>query len=82
MLASDLGYALLRAGQVAEMVIDVIAATELLKQAGVDPLRADLAESFIRRRMLDVEHKAHRIGANADAKLDMDRKVLARFAGA
>jgi len=79
-LASDMGYALLRASVMAEMVIDVIAATELLKQAGVDPSRIDLAESFIRRRMLSVEHGARRIEANADARVALDQKVVARVA--
>ena len=38
-LFSDFNYALLRAKLMAEMVIGVIAATELLKQAGVDESR-------------------------------------------
>ena len=78
-LASDLGYAMLRASTMAEMVIDVITATELLKQSGVDPSRIELAESFIRRRMLAVEHGSRRIQANADALLALDQKVVARI---
>jgi alkylation response protein AidB-like acyl-CoA dehydrogenase len=81
-LASDMGYALLRARMMAEMAIDVIAATELLKQAGVDGSRADLAESFIRRRMLAVEHGARRIEENAEGRVDLDRRVLARISPA
>lgn len=77
-LASDMGYALLRARMMAEMVIDVIAATELLKQAGVQGERIDLAESFIQRRMLAVEHRARRIQENAEGRVDLDRRVLAR----
>jgi alkylation response protein AidB-like acyl-CoA dehydrogenase len=81
-LASDMGYALLRARMMAEMAIDVIAATELLKQAGVDGSRADLAESFIRRRMLAVELGARRIEENAEGRVDLDRRVLARISPA
>jgi hypothetical protein len=77
-----MGYALLRARMMAEMAIDVIAATELLKQAGVDGSRADLAESFIRRRMLAVEHGARRIEENAEGRVDLDRRVLARISPA
>ncbi len=78
-LAADMGYALLRARMMAEMVIDVIAAAELLKQAGVDPSRIDLTDSFIRRRMLSVEHSARRIEENANDRVDLDRRVLARL---
>jgi alkylation response protein AidB-like acyl-CoA dehydrogenase len=44
-LFSDISYALLRAKFMAEMVIDVTAATELLQQAGEDPSRIDIAEA-------------------------------------
>src|SRR5690606_9535069 len=44
-LFSDLGYALLRAKMIAEMVIDVLAATELLRQVAAEPSRLDLAEA-------------------------------------
>jgi len=81
-LASDMGYALLRARMMAEMVIDVIAATELLKQAGIEADRIDLAESFIRRRMLAVELRARRILENAEGRVDLDRRVLSRVAPA
>jgi len=79
-LATDLAYALLRARLMSEMVIDVVAATELLKQAAVDPDRIDLAESFIRRRMLNIDHTARRITENAAGRLDLDRRLLARVA--
>lgn len=75
-LFSDVTYALLRSKLMAEMVIDVIAATELLKQAGVDPDRIDLAHAFVRRRMLDVEAKARRIQENIDGRLDRDGRLL------
>jgi hypothetical protein len=75
-LFSDINYALLRAKLMAEMVICVIAATELLKQAGVDATRVDIAHAFVRRRMLDVENKAHRIQQNAEGRLDRDSRLL------
>ncbi len=79
-LFSDLGYALLRARLMAEMVIDVIAAAELLKQSGADQSRRDLAEAFIRRRMLAVEYGARRIEEHAAGRLDLDRRLLDRVA--
>jgi hypothetical protein len=75
-LFSDVSYALLRAKLMAEMVIGVIAATELLKQAGVDPTRIDLAHAYVRRRMLDVESKAERIKLNAEGRLERDARLL------
>ena len=78
-LAADMGYALLRARMMAEMVIDVIAATELLKQAGADPSRVDVAEGFIRRRMLAVEHGARRIEENAEGRVELDQRLVARI---
>jgi alkylation response protein AidB-like acyl-CoA dehydrogenase len=79
-LYADLSYALLRAKLVAEMAIDVIAAAELLKQVGVDPSRRDLAETFVRHRMLLVEHRARRIEENTGDRLARDARVLERFA--
>jgi alkylation response protein AidB-like acyl-CoA dehydrogenase len=79
-LVADLGYALLRSKLVAEMVIAVIAATELLAQAGKDPSRLDLARAFVGRRMLDVEHKAQRIRQNASGRLERDARIVARLA--
>jgi 3-(methylthio)propanoyl-CoA dehydrogenase len=77
-LATDLGYALLRAKLVAEMVISVVAATELLAQAGADPSRLDLARAFIGRRMPEVDHKAQRIRQNAAGRLERDARIVAR----
>ena len=77
-LYSDIDYALLRAKLVAEMAIEVITATELLGQAGADPSRIDIAEAFVRRRLLDVEHKAHRIEANVEGRLERDARIVAR----
>ena len=79
-LFSDLSYALLRAKLLAEMVIDVIASCELLKQAGAAPERLGLAESFIRRRMLDAEHMDRRIQQNAKGRLESDEHLLEQLA--
>ncbi len=75
-LFSDISYALYRAKLLAEMVIDVLAATELLRQAGVAPERLDLAESFILRRAIQDEATARRIEENATGRLDRDTRVL------
>jgi alkylation response protein AidB-like acyl-CoA dehydrogenase len=75
-LFADIGYALLRAKLLAEMVIDVLAGTELLRQVGADPARLDLAESFVRRRMLQVELSARRIEENHEGRIDRDARVL------
>jgi alkylation response protein AidB-like acyl-CoA dehydrogenase len=77
-LFSDMSYALMRARLLAEMVIDVAAATELLHQAGADPARRDLAEAFVLRHFLDVEHAGRRIEENAEGRLERDARVLAQ----
>ena len=79
-LFSDLSYALMRAKMVAETVIDVIAGAELIKQARVDPTRTDVAESFIRRRMLEAASVARRIEENADGRVERDTRILASVA--
>jgi hypothetical protein len=79
-LAADIGYALLRAKLMAEMVIAVMAATELLGQAGADPSRIDLARAFIGRRMIEVDSKARRIRENAEGRMDRDARIVARVA--
>jgi len=80
-LFSDIGYALLRAKLLAEMVIDVLAATELLRQVGADSTRLDLAESYVRRRMLQVESSARRIEDNHEGRLDRDARILGAWGG-
>jgi len=82
LLFADPAYALLRAKLMAEMVIDVIAAAELLAQVKADPARLDLAESFIRRRVLEAEHIGRRIAKNAEGHLERDARVLSRAAPA
>ena len=60
-LLQDFNYALLCSRHVAEMVIAVIVGAELLKQASLRPERADLAASWINRRMLELETHARRV---------------------
>jgi alkylation response protein AidB-like acyl-CoA dehydrogenase len=78
-LFGDLGYALLRAKLLAEMVIDCAAATELLHQAGADPSRIALAEAFVTRHALECEHKFRRIHENAEGRIELESRVLATF---
>jgi len=78
-LFGDLGYALLRAKLLAEMVIDCAAATELLHQAGADPSRIALAEAFVTRHALECEHKFRRIHENAEGRIELEARVLATF---
>ncbi|HME70535.1 MAG TPA: acyl-CoA dehydrogenase family protein [Myxococcota bacterium] len=78
-LFGDISYALLRAKLLAEMVIDVLAATELLRQVGADSTRLDLAESYVRRRMVQVELGARRIEQNHEGRMDRDARVLAAW---
>jgi hypothetical protein len=61
------------------MVIDVAAGTELLHQAGADPTRLPVAEAWILRRALAVEHAGRRIEENAAGRLELDARVLARL---
>lgn len=80
-LFGDIQYALLRAKLLAEMVIDVLAATELLRQVGVDPRRLDVAESFVIRRALEGETMARRIEENATGRQNRDGRVLELITG-
>ncbi len=75
-LFSDMSYALMRSKLLAEMVIDVAAATELLHQASADKRRLEVAESFISRRFLEVEHAGRRIEENT-GRLDLDGRIVA-----
>jgi alkylation response protein AidB-like acyl-CoA dehydrogenase len=76
-LFGDVSYALLRAKLLAEMVIDVLASVELLRQAAAEPARLDVAESWIRRRMLSVQDAARRIAENQEDRIERDERVLA-----
>jgi alkylation response protein AidB-like acyl-CoA dehydrogenase len=60
-LAADLGYALLSAQSLAENLASIMVAGELLLQANHDPLRFDIAASWIERRMVDLEGRTERI---------------------
>ena len=75
-LLADFGYALLSAQLLADVVIAVIVAAELLKQAQADPRRFDLAASWINRQMLDVESKTQRIQEGSSARIDRCEKIL------
>ena len=79
-LFSDLPYALLRAKMIAEMVINALCATELLNQVGADAARLDLAEAFIRRRVIESESMAKRIEQNHVGRLERDARILASYA--
>jgi hypothetical protein len=76
-LVPDLGYALLRAKLVVEMVIDVVASAELLAQAGADASRLDLAAAWIARRGLESQHAARRIEAGRGKSLERDARLVA-----
>jgi alkylation response protein AidB-like acyl-CoA dehydrogenase len=75
-LAADMGYALLSAQSLAESVISVVVAGELLRQAEADPARFDVAASWIERRMVDVEGRTERIRAgSADLVARCERMI-------
>ncbi|MEE9279604.1 MAG: acyl-CoA dehydrogenase family protein [Myxococcota bacterium] len=76
-LLRDPAYALLSARSVAEMVIHVIVATELLRQAQVSPSRFDLAASWVNRKMLELEMYAARVGDGDSARIERCEKIVA-----
>ena len=75
-LLADFGFALLSARSLADVVIDVIVAAELLKQADADERRLDLAASWINRQMLDVESKTQRIKEGSGARVERAERIL------
>jgi len=75
-LLADFAYALLSARSLADIVINVIAGAELLKQAHADERRFDLAASWINRRMLDVEARARRIREGGAERLERAERIL------
>ncbi|RIL06275.1 MAG: hypothetical protein DCC71_07355 [Proteobacteria bacterium] len=81
-LFTDLPYALLRAKMMAEMLINAKCATELLRQVGADAARADVADAFVRRRMIENESMAKRIEQNHKGRLERDARILEHFARA
>ena len=78
-LFTDLPYALLRAKMIAEMVINAKCGAELLRQVGADETRLDLAEAFIRRRVIESESIAKRIEQNHVGRLERDARILAGY---
>ncbi len=78
-LLQDLSYALLSSKPVADMVVDVIVATELLKQAQVDPQRVDLAASWVNRKMLDLEMHAERVGSGGVDRIARCERIVSLF---
>jgi len=75
-LFSDINYALLRSKLMVQMVIDVVAATELLHQVPFDERRLDIATDFIIRRSLESEHFGKRIEAGLDGRVERDARLL------
>ena len=78
-LLQDFGYALLSARRLADSVIDVIAASELLRQAQVDPRRFDLAASWVNRKMLEVEMNTRRIAEGNVSRVDRCERIIAAY---
>lgn len=78
-LVQDFGYALLSARGLADSVIDVIAGTELLRQAQADPRRFDLAASWVNRKMLEVEMNTRRIGEGDVSRIDRCERIIATY---
>jgi alkylation response protein AidB-like acyl-CoA dehydrogenase len=76
-LLQDPSYALLSSRHVAEMVIAVIVATELLRQAKVSPARLDLAAGWINRRMLELEMHARRVAEGTVARIERCERIIA-----
>lgn len=75
-LFADISYALMRAKVLSEMVIDVIAGAELLRQVKGDPDRLAIAETFVRRRAIIGEALSRRIEENHEGRIARDAKIL------
>jgi alkylation response protein AidB-like acyl-CoA dehydrogenase len=78
-LLQDFNYALLCAKPVADMVVNVIVGTELLRQAEADPARFDLAASWVNRKMLDVEMLARRISEGGVERIERCERIIDLF---
>jgi alkylation response protein AidB-like acyl-CoA dehydrogenase len=76
-LMSDVAYALMSARSLAEVVISVVVAAELLKQAEADSSRFDLAASWVNRRMVDLEGRTQRIQSGSLDRLERAEKIIA-----
>jgi alkylation response protein AidB-like acyl-CoA dehydrogenase len=75
-LIKDFNYALLSARGVAEMVITVIVATELLRQAQVEPRRFDLAASWMSRKLGELEMFAARILESDVSRIERCERIV------
>jgi hypothetical protein len=75
-LIRDFGYALLSARAVADMVIGVIVATELLRQADVAPARTELAARWIHTQMLELEVHARRVVEGDAGRIERCEKIV------
>jgi 3-(methylthio)propanoyl-CoA dehydrogenase len=75
-LLRDFGYALLSARSVAEMVIAVIVASELLRQADVAPERTELAARWIAVKMLELESEARRVIEGDAGRIERCEKIV------
>jgi hypothetical protein len=78
-LAQDFNYALLCSRPLADMVIHVIVATELLLQADVAPVRGDLAESWVNRKMPDLEALARRVESGSVERIERCSRIVSLF---
>ncbi len=74
-LLANLNYALMRSKLMLEMVVDVIAATELLQQAAIEPGRLELAVAWIQRRSLETDFRLKRIAAGV-TRFDRDAQLV------
>jgi hypothetical protein len=79
-LLSDFGYALLSARAVAEMVIAVIVASELLRQADRAPARIELAARWIHVKMLELEAQAQRVIEGDAGRIERCEKIVRLWA--
>ena len=79
-LLSDFGYALLSARSVAEMVIAVIVASELLRQADRAPERIELAARWIHVKMLELESHARRVIEGDAGRIERCEKIVRLWA--
>ncbi len=79
-LLSDFGYALLSARAVAEMVIAVIVASELLRQADHAPERIELAARWIHVKMLELEAQARRVIEGDAGRIERCEKIVRLWA--
>ena len=63
------------------MVIVVIVAAELLKQAAADSKREDLATAWINRKMLELEMHAKRVSEGTVEQIERCERLVDLFEG-